>query len=303
VGTEQSTVKAWIEAFRLRTLPLALSCIGMGSFLAAYYQDFQWEVCVLSIATTLFLQILSNLANDYGDSIHGADGKDREGPSRAVQAGHISAVAMKRSMIIFGILSFASGMALLYFSTGFSSEIFYVFLALGIASILAAVAYTNGKRPYGYMGLGDIFVFMFFGLVGVVGTFYLHTNWLNWEVFLPAAACGFLATGVLNVNNIRDIQSDKVAGKRSIPVRIGRKKAELYHQLLISGAIICASVFVFVTFNSIWNILFVAAVPLLTVHLIRLNKGKTAADIDPLLKQLAITTLLFVLTFGIGLLV
>ena len=207
-------LKHWIAAFRFRTLPLALACIGMGSFLAAYYDVFDLTVCLLSLSTTLCLQILSNLANDYGDTIHGADSADREGPKRSVQQGHISQQQMKNAIIVFSALSFINGISLLIVALEFGSIAFYSFLAMGIMAIFAAIAYTNGKRPYGYLGLGDFFVFLFFGVVGVCGTYILHSDHFNKLILLPAISCGLLATGVLNVNNIRDIKSDEKAGKK-----------------------------------------------------------------------------------------
>ncbi|MBK6266787.1 1,4-dihydroxy-2-naphthoate polyprenyltransferase [Marivirga sp. S37H4] len=293
-------LKHWIEAFRLRTLPLALACIGMGSFLAAFFTTFNWIVCVLSLITTLFLQILSNLANDYGDTIHGADSTEREGPSRAVQKGAISPKSMMRAIIICSILSFISGLLLLHFAVGIGSVTFYVFLGIGLLAIFAAIAYTNGKRPYGYMGLGDIFVFLFFGLVGVVGTYYLHAESVEPTIFLPAMACGFLAAGVLNVNNIRDIKSDELAGKRSIPVRIGQKNAKIYHYLLIGFAWISVISFIVIHYQSQWNLLVFLSFPLFIYHAILLWKSNRGKEIDPLLKQLALSTLFFVLTFGFG---
>jgi 1,4-dihydroxy-2-naphthoate octaprenyltransferase len=218
-------VKAWISAFRLRTLPLALASIFLGSFIAAAHGAFDWLIFSLCVLTTLFLQILSNLANDYGDSIHGADGEHREGPSRAVQAGLISATQMKKAMTVFGVLSFITGVLLIY--TAFQAQwwLALIFLGLGLGAIYAAIRYTAGKNPYGYKGLGDLFVLLFFGLVGVGGSYFLYTQVLDWFILLPATGCGLLAVGVLNVNNIRDIKSDEVSGKRSIPVRIGRENA------------------------------------------------------------------------------
>ncbi len=293
-------LKHWIEAFRFRTLPLALACIGMGSFLAAFFSTFDWIVCVLSLLTTLFLQILSNLANDYGDTVHGADSIDREGPSRAVQKGAISSNSMKNAIIVCSILAFISGLLLLHFAVGIGSLTFYVFLGIGMLAIFAAIAYTNGKRPYGYMGLGDIFVFLFFGIVGVTGTYFLHAQSLEPTIFLPAIACGFLATGVLNINNIRDIKSDALAGKRSIPVRIGQNNAKIYQYFLIGLSWMTITSFIIINFQSQWNLLVFLSFPLFVYHAIILWKSKTAPQIDPLLKQLALTTLFFVLCFGFG---
>jgi 1,4-dihydroxy-2-naphthoate octaprenyltransferase len=202
-------MKHWVSAFRLRTLPLALSSIMMGGFLAASVNAFQWDIFLLCISTTIFLQVLSNLANDYGDSIHGADSVDRKGPSRAVQSGKISANQMKTGIIVFVLLSLISGVSLLFVAFGLNWNAILFFLGLGILSILAAIAYTVGKRPYGYAGLGDISVFIFFGLIGVLGSLYLFIHELKWEYILPAISCGVFAVGVLNINNIRDIESDQ----------------------------------------------------------------------------------------------
>ncbi|MBF8963128.1 1,4-dihydroxy-2-naphthoate polyprenyltransferase [Pontibacter sp. FD36] len=294
-------VKAWISAFRPRTLPLAFSCIGMGGFMAAAYGAFDAVVVGLCVLTTLFLQILSNLANDYGDSIHGADSVHREGPKRAVQAGHIKAEHMKKGMAVFSLLSLVSGLLLLWVAFGTEGiYLFLVFLALGLASIWAAINYTAGSKPYGYAGLGDIFVFMFFGLVGVLGTFFLQAQLLPMLVILPAMVCGFFSTAVLNVNNIRDIKSDVLAGKRSIPVRLGPVRARVYHTFLLAGGVLSAVAYVLLNFHSVWQFLFVLAVPLVLVNGVKVWQKQTSAELDPYLKQMAITTMLFVLLFGIG---
>lgn len=295
-----STTASWISAARPRTLPLALSSIWLGSFLAAYWGTFNWGVVIWASITTIFLQVLSNLANDYGDSIHGADSVHREGPQRAVQGGHISARAMRTGMIVFAALSLVSGIYLLYSSVGFVKEVFLFFLGLGLLAIAAAVTYTSGSRPYGYAGLGDISVFIFFGLVGVLGTFYLHAQWLRWELLLPAASSGFFSAAVLNVNNIRDINSDKIAGKRSIPVRLGRERAEKYHAFLLIAGVLTATLFVVLEYTSVWQWLFLLCLPLLLKNLRAVHKYKEAAALDPYLKQMAISTLVFVLLFGIG---
>lgn len=293
------SLKNWIQAFRLRTLPLALSGIGMGSFLAAYYNSFRIEVFILSLLTTIFLQVLSNLANDYGDSQNGADSSDREGPSRAVQAGLISPKAMKRAVCICAILSFVSGVALLFVSVKISIT-FLLFVLLGLGAIAAAIKYTMGKNPYGYSGFGDLFVFIFFGLASVLGTYFLHTNEWNSLLIAPAISCGLFAVGVLNVNNIRDISSDTKAGKRSIPVMIGEKKAKIYHGLLFLVGFVSVIYFVLLTDYKLTSFLFLLITPGFIKHFISVYKGKTVQDLDPLLKQLALLTLVFVLLFGIG---
>jgi 1,4-dihydroxy-2-naphthoate octaprenyltransferase len=301
--TPPGRVKAWVSAFRLRTLPLALASIGMGSFLAAADNSFRGEVVAWCALTTLFLQVLSNLANDYGDTRHGADSEHRQGPKRAVQAGLITASQMQTGMVVFAALSLVSGLLLLW--TALGSEGLYVFLfflALGLAAIWAAIHYTAGAKPYGYAGWGDISVFTFFGLVGVLGTYYLQTQQLRGAILLPAASLGFLATGVLNINNIRDITSDKRAGKYSIPVRLGPVKARLYHGLLLLAALACALAYVAGLPAGYLKYLFLLTLPLLGFNASRVWRLRTAPELDPYLKQMALTTLLFVLLFGIGLL-
>ncbi|MGV3587672.1 MAG: 1,4-dihydroxy-2-naphthoate polyprenyltransferase [Adhaeribacter sp.] len=298
-----SKVKAWISAFRLRTLPLALASIGMGSFLAAAEGKFNLAVVGWCMLTTLLLQILSNLANDYGDTKHGADSVHRQGPQRAVQAGLITPAQMKRAMVIFTLLSLFSGLMLLW--TAFGSEglyLFLFFLGLGLAAIWAAINYTAGAKPYGYAGLGDISVFLFFGLVGVGGTYFLQTQSLNYRILLPAASLGFFSTAVLNVNNIRDIESDRLAGKYSLPVRLGAIKARIYHLILLTAGFLASLFFVLFTYHSNWQFLFLLALPLLGFngwHVWRIRQSKA---LDPYLKQMALTTLVFVVSFGIGLL-
>lgn len=295
-------LKAWLSAVRLRTLPLAMASIAMGSFLAAAYISFNWWIFIFCALTTIFLQVLSNLANDYGDSVNGADSDSREGPARAVQSGRISLGAMKKAMYLFGALSLISGITLLYLAFGTNLQAFLFFFLLGLLSIAAAVAYTAGKNPYGYAGLGDVSVFVFFGLVGVLGTFYLHTGLFHWVILLPALSCGFFAAAVLNVNNIRDINSDRLAGKKSIPVRIGRKNAFFYHCFLLIGGVLAAISFVIFHFIDIWQLLFLLAFPLLFLNARAVLQQQTAGGLDPYLKQMALSTLLFVILFGLGLL-
>ena len=189
---------------RLRTIPLAISSILMGSFLSAADGLFRWEVLLFASMTAIFLQVLSNLANDYGDSIHGADSADREGPSRSVQTGAISASTMKSAIAVFAVLSLCSGIALIFLSD-LSTKESWLFFGLGLAAIAAAYYYTNGSRPYGYSGLGDISVFLFFGMLGVLGTYYLHTGSFGGILILPAMTVALFSVAVLNVNNIRDM--------------------------------------------------------------------------------------------------
>ncbi|HZX72957.1 MAG TPA: 1,4-dihydroxy-2-naphthoate polyprenyltransferase [Cyclobacteriaceae bacterium] len=293
--------KAWLQAFRLRTLPLALSSIGMAAFLAASAGKFNGVIFSLCCITTIFLQVLSNLANDYGDSVNGADHQGRQGPQRAVQSGAISLSQMKTAVIVFVLLSLFSGISLLWISFGSDWSAIVFFLALGLLSIAAAIAYTVGKRPYGYIGLGDLSVLIFFGVVGVMGSYYLFVHTISWKEILPALSCGLFSIAVLNVNNIRDIESDRTAGKFSIPVRIGRDKAVVYHWFLLSTGIITAIVYSLLNYHSAFQFLFLLAVPLLIKNGIAV-KTKPSTELDPFLKQMALSTLLFVILFGVGIL-
>ncbi|MEO9968090.1 MAG: 1,4-dihydroxy-2-naphthoate polyprenyltransferase [Reichenbachiella sp.] len=296
-----SIIKHWLKAFRLRTLPLALSSIFMGNFLASWQGQFDWIILLLSVTTTIFLQILSNLANDYGDTIHGADSAEREGPARAVQSGVITKSQMKTAIYILAGLSLSSGLLLLNMAFADHWLLIIIFLVLGLAAIYAAITYTAGSNPYGYRGLGDISVLIFFGFVGVFGAYYLQTKQLDWQIVMPALSCGLLSTGVLNVNNIRDIESDQKAGKISIPVRLGREGAVIYHYVLLGLAMISSLAFA-VYYVLDWNsYLFLLSFPLIIRNAWAVKTRLTPADLDPYLKQLALTTLLFVVLFGIGL--
>ena len=293
-------MKHWVKAFRLRTLPLALASIGMGAFLAASAGKFNSEVFALCALTTILLQVLSNLANDYGDSVHGADGARRTGPSRAVQSGVISLKAMRNAIILFSALSLLSGIGLIYLAFGWSPQVFGFFLGLGVLAILAAITYTAGYKPYGYMGLGDISVLIFFGLVGVMGSAYLYEQALKWEYLLPAISTGLFSVGVLNVNNIRDIESDKEAGKISIPVRIGRTKAVVYHWFLLGTGFALGLTYVLMNYTSYWQLIIVLALPGLIKNAKAVKQHTESSKLDPFLKQMALTTLLYVVLFGVG---
>ena len=291
----------WISAFRPRTLPLALASILTGGFLAKSAGQLNWPVVALAALTTVLLQILSNLANDYGDSQNGADSVHRQGPVRAVQSGAITPAEMKRAMWGFGLAALASGVALLLVALGFQAVwVLLTFFVLGLSAIWAAVNYTAGSRPYGYAGLGDVSVFLFFGIVGVCGTYFLQTRTLPLAVLLPAAALGCFATAVLNVNNIRDIVSDKLAGKITVPVRLGPQHARRYHWLLLGLGVGAAVVYVALTYHSPWQWLFVLSLPLFLFNGRQVWARQESMHLDPLLKQMAMSTLVFTLLFGLG---
>ena len=287
---------AWLSAARPRTLPLALASIFMGSFLAAFAGKFDWIIFALCCLTTIALQVLSNFANDYGDTQNGADSAGRVGPERAVQSGAITSKQMFNAIVIFGILCLIFGVSLLYFAfKNASASIFWFFLGLGLLSMLAAYTYTAGKKPYGYAGLGDISVLIFFGLVGVLGSNFLFTKTFDWLNLLPALSCGLFATGVLNINNIRDIESDIRAGKKTIPARLGKKKAVIYHwALLILGMF---SILLFSILQGKNNFQYVLCFPLFFINGLKVSR---LSNPDPMLKQMALSTLAFVILFGVA---
>lgn len=295
-------MKKWIAAFRLKTLPLALSNTIMGSALAAGEDKFRWSIFSLAALTTILLQIMSNMANDYGDFVNGKDTAERIGPKRMVQSGEITPKTMLQGIIIIGIFTAISGLALILVGTvGIDITNILIFGVLGIAAIVAAIKYTVGKNPYGYRGLGDIFVFIFFGLVGVIGTYFLHTQSFSWDLLLPASAMGFLSTGVLNMNNLRDYEADKNANKKTIVVSMGPQKAKLYHLFLVGGAISLAVIYTVINYKSPWQWLFLLSFPMLFLNLKTVFTYKNSIELYPELGKLAMGTLLFSISFGVGL--
>lgn len=293
-------MKHWLHAFRLRTLPLAVSSIIVGSGLAAFADGFRPVVMVAALLTAILLQILSNLANDLGDHLHGTDNTERVGPQRAVQSGAIPPATMKRAMLICGALAFASGLWLIVTALGLSI-VTLGFLALGLLAIGAAVKYTYGKNPYGYAGFGDASVFVFFGLAGVLGTYYLHTQHYEAGLLLPSAAFGLLSAGVLNVNNLRDIRNDKASGKITLAVRLGYDQAKGYHGLLVIGGLTCLMLFTALHFRGMQQWGFLITTPALATHLRSVLGTHDPAALDPQLKKLALGTFATALAFALGL--
>ena len=293
-------MKHWIEAARLRTLPLSVSGIIVGSMYAlAHPTDeiltptdvFNWRLFGFAILTTLGLQILSNFANDYGDGIKGTDNEDRIGPKRAIQSGVITPAAMKRAIIITSFLTLLSAIALIYYAFGDTNIYYSVFyLVLGILAILSAIRYTVGNTAYGYRGYGDVFVFVFFGLVSTLGVNFLYSKQIDFELILPAMAVGFLSVGVLNLNNMRDEASDKKSGKNTVVVKIGGEKAKKYHYFLIGGAMVLTLVFAIISEFKFDQYLFLLAYIPLTKHLITVSKNQEPRVLDPELKKLALST-------------
>lgn len=292
---------SWVGAARLRTLPLSVSGILVGTTIAIQHGFFNISIFSLALGTTLGLQILSNFANDYGDGVKGTDNEDRIGPQRAIQSGLITQKEMLQGILITSIVTLFLAVLLIYAAFG-KENLFYavIFLFLGISAIIAAIKYTVGKSAYGYRGMGDIFVFIFFGLVAVYGTYFLYAHEINWSVFLPACAIGFLSAGVLNLNNMRDLVSDEKSGKITLAVKMGQDKAKKYHYWLIIGAIGCLLVFSVWNLESIDDFLYIPALIPLLLHLKRVDANESPVLLDPELKKLALTTFAISILFGLG---
>ncbi|MDD7996250.1 1,4-dihydroxy-2-naphthoate polyprenyltransferase (EC [Kosakonia radicincitans] len=294
-----SLTQAWLESLRPKTLPLAFAAIVVGTVLAWWQGYFDPLVAVLALITAGLLQILSNLANDYGDAVKGSDKPDRIGPLRGMQKGAISLAQMKRALIIVIVLSCISGLLLVTAATQTLAD-FIGFLVLGGLSIIAAITYTIGKRPYGYLGLGDISVLIFFGWLSVMGSWYLQTHMLIPAVILPATACGLLATAVLNINNLRDIDSDRENGKNTLVVRLGPINARRYHASLLIGALLCLALFNLLSLHSLWGWLFLLAAPLIIKQVRFVLRERDPRAMPPMLERTVKGALLTNLLFVIG---
>ncbi len=296
-------IKNYIQAARLRTLPLSLSGIIVGSFIAASEGFFNWLICLLALLTTTGFQIISNFANDYGDGVKGTDNEDRIGPKRAIQSGAITPNQMLSAIKISVIITFIVAIALIYVSFGKDDFLnLLLFFVLGIMSIVAAIKYTMGKNAYGYSGFGDIFVLLFFGLLSVCGSYYLYTKTINYTVFLPAISVGLLSVGVLNLNNLRDRASDIKAGKKTLVVKIGTEFGKYYHYYLLIASLLVALLYTMLQYTSPFQLLFLLAYVPIMKHFQVVYQNKFPKLLDPELKKLALSTFLFAILFGIGLL-
>jgi len=245
--------------------------------------------------------VISNFANDYGDGVKGTDNEDRIGPVRALQSGEISPKQMLTAIKISGVITLIIALFLIYASFG-KENLFYSFLffLLGLGSIAAAVKYTMGKNAYGYSGFGDVFVFLFFGLLSVCGTYFLYIHSIDYTIFLPAISVGLLSAGVLNLNNMRDIDSDSKSGKNTLVVKIGAKFAKYYHYYLLVAAFLFSFSYVIIHYRSVWQFLFVIAYIPVFKHLITVYHNTDAKKLDPELKKLALSTFLFAFLLGLG---
>ena len=303
----------WIQAARLRTLPLSMSGIILGSFIARWRitengGTWDWKIFALALVVTLLYQILSNFANDYGDGVKGTDKlRVNEAEQRAVASGRITANQMRNAVILFAVLSLIATIALLYlafFKDNLMQE-FYIFVGLGIASILAAIGYTVGKKPYGYLGLGDIFVFIFFGLVSVGGSYFLFTKTFSWDILLPATAVGMLSAAVLNLNNMRDIESDRASGKKTLALRLGFRNAMIYQIILLQLPLIIMLVFMMMnglhTQGKYYAFMFFILMFPMTGLRRKIMQVKEPKELDPFLKQVGIITLMMAVLVAVGL--
>ncbi len=302
----------WLQAARLRTLPLSISGILLGSFIARWRlvhigENWDWRIFALAMLVTLLYQVLSNFANDYGDGVRGTDRfRDKNAEKRAIASGIISVKQMKMAVISTAILAMIMTIGLLY--TAFFSHYileFYVFIGLGILCILAAVGYTMGKKPYGYLGLGDIMVFIFFGWISVGGSYFLFTKAWSWDILLPASAIGMLSVAVLNLNNMRDLESDKLAGKNTLALRLGFKRAMIYQIVLMQLPLILVLIFLLKNELQIKGNYYAFMVMVLFFPMTALRrkimKVKSSKELDPFLKQVGIITLMMAILLAIGL--
>ena len=292
----------WLNAARLRTLPLSVSGVVVGTALANFYGNNDLLIFILALLTTIGFQVTSNFANDYGDGVKGTDNDDRIGPKRVLQSGLLTRKELKRGIVISVIISLILVVSVLYFAFGIEHiEYFALFVVLGILSIWAAIKYTVGTSAYGYRGLGDIFVFLFFGLLAVLGTLFLYSKSITGYAWLPAVTVGLFSTGVLNLNNLRDFESDKKANKNTMVVKMGFQNGKKYHYLLMCIAFI--SMLIFAAFNAqAWyHFIPLAAFIPVGFHTFKVYKIKEPRLLDPELKKLALSTFFFAILFYITL--
>ncbi len=287
-----STFSVWLTATRLRTLPLSVAGIITGNAIASKDESFSFQIFILSILTAIGFQIISNLANDYGDGIKGTDNENRLGPKRTLQQGLLSAKALKQGIVIAVLISLLLVFILIYVALGREQLLVSLFfIVLAAAAIWAAIKYTVGRSAYGYQGLGDLFVFLFFGWVSVIGSYYLQTHNINSTALFLGTAIGLLSVGVLNLNNMRDITNDKDSHKNTLVVYLGSQKAKKYHYILMG----IGAVFLFFGMGTTWvkeNPLSLLIMFPIFFHLYQVVRIREPKAYDPLLKQLAMSTFL-----------
>ena len=292
--------RATITSFRLRTLPLSMAGVFLGVMLAASGFKVGFWTAALIFLTTVLLQILSNLSNELGDVLKGTDTEERQGPNYGMEEGGLGVPYMKKLIIVVATLCAISGMAMIWVSFGTLFSLRSVLLLLlGAAAIAGAMRYTLGKNPYGYRGLGDLFVFIFFGLVSVLGSYFVSAHTIHdWKLILPAAAIGCFSVGVLNVNNIRDMKTDAV-NRVTVAIKLGLKGARVYQTVLICAGWALLLLFAATYKPCAWHFLFVVTLPLYIKHL----KGiwsRTDRDLDPMLPLLVMSTFMLSLIMGVS---
>ena len=292
----------WIQACRVHTLFLSVAATITGNTLVYQYDKtkFSWSIFALGLVTSMGLQVVANLANDLGDSLHGIDNASRVGPDRVVQKGFLTPKSVERAVWAVGGLTFMLGCWLCWQAFGPGDSYFWLFILLGTGAIWAAVRYTHGARPYGHKGGGDLAVFFFFGLLGTKGTYFLCVQSWAPEVLLPACGLGAYFTAVLNANNIRDITTDLIAGKRSLAARFGHKGAVIYHKCLLLGGTLCWLIYSSFYLPFGWNWLFTITYPALLWIGASVRKDSTPEALNLHIKQLVILILLHAIFFSVG---
>lgn len=284
-------IKAWLYAARLRTLPLSVSGIIVGTAIAKYHEKSDSLIFILALLTTIGFQITSNFANDYGDGVKGTDNDSRIGPKRALQSGLLSQNELKHGILVSIFISLIFVIGLIYTAFGDQKlEYIVLFSVFGLLSIWAAIKYTIGNSAYGYRGLGDLFVFIFFGLLAVLGSMFLYTKFITLTALLPAVSIGLLCTAVLNLNNLRDFESDKKSKKNTLVVLMGLENGKRYHYALLLISFICTLVFMVLNFSNWLICLPLIAFVFIFVHLLKVYNTREPVLFDPELKKLALST-------------
>lgn len=294
-----SSIAIWIRVARLRTLPLSLSGIVVGSSAAYAVSSFDPTIFVLAVLTTISFQVLSNLANDYGDGVKGTDNKDRLGPQRGIQSGQIKPHILRMAIWINSFISMLLTLLLVFVAFRSNSQSTLFFIALGALAIASAIFYTVGSKSYGYKGYGDVFVFVFFGLVSVIGSNYLFVKTIDFLLFLPATAVGMFSVAVLHLNNMRDVINDTNFGKNTLAVRLGTRKSNAYHVFLILTPMILTLVYAYLSSSPYcYLIVLFLGMPLFG-HLKRVLNRHSEVELDPELKKIAILTFLYACLVGV----
>ena len=290
---------AAVKSMRLRTLPLSTGGVLLGILLATADYRVSWGVAVLTVLTTVCLQILSNLSNELGDVLHGTDTPERLGPQYGLNSGELTVAQMKRLIGLFVVLCMVSGTAMTWYSFGTLLDLTPILvLLLGAAAITGAMKYTLGRNPYGYRGLGDVYVFLFFGIIAVCGAYFVVSHTMFWRLLLPGAAVGCFSVGVLNVNNIRDMKTD-ARNRVTVAIRLGEHRAKIYQSILIVLGWALMVAYCCLRFFSWWHYLYVLTLPLFVLHL-RGVWQRNDRELDPMLPLLVMATFLFCVLAGVG---